>query len=90
MSAAWEGPDEVRAMRQFQRVYDCGPRACYEMLRELTADPVARQDIDCLLERYARITPKMIDSLDGRRLRTPIFVVDDDTVLSNQTMRGAA
>lgn len=74
--SAWTGPDEIRAMRQFQRVYDCGPRACYEMLRELAADPVARQDIDALLERYARLDPGIIAALNGRDLRPPVFAIE--------------
>ncbi len=78
MSAAWNGPDELRAMRRFQRVYDCGARAFYELLRELAADPVARQDIDALLERYSRLDPQIVAALGGRDLHPPVFVVESE------------
>ena len=97
MSAAWEGPDELRAMRQTQRVYDCGPRACYELLRELAADPVTRQDLNILLARYARLDPGTVAALDGRRLKLPIAVVaggvggeGDGVGTPAPPMRGAA
>lgn len=90
MSAAWNGRDELRAMRQVMQIYGCGPRSCFELLRELAADPVARQDIDALLERYSRLNPRIIDALDGRRLRPPVFVVDDNTPTSLPRIRGAA
>ena len=67
-----------------------GERPLLEFFIELAADPVTRVDIELNLARYAKLDPEIVAALGGRELHPPLVVIDDDTVLVNQTIRGAA
>ena len=91
--SVWQDTDAVRITRDVQRLYELGPRPIYEFLAEVAADPGVRLNIEICLERYARLTPEMIDAVGARELRPPVFAVESDGVVAKQPahpVRGAA
>ena len=79
-SEPWRGADLLRITRQVQRLHDIGPRATYEFLKELAADPLVHDDIDLLLPHYCRLDPGTVKALDARDLRLPIAVIENGEI----------
>ncbi len=91
--STWIGADAVRITRQVQRLHDLGPRPLFELLAELGADHFVRDDLEHLLDRYARLDPGLVAALGGRELKPPVFVVAESgqrSLEANQRVRGAA
>ncbi len=69
----------VRLGRQVHRLHLLGERTLLEFLIEFVGiDDNLSFDLGLLLDRYGRLTPEMIDALDGRELQMPLAVVVRD------------
>ena len=69
----------VRMARQVHHLHQLGERTLLEFLIEFVGiDDNLSFDLGLLLDRYGRLTPEMIDALDGRELQMPLTVVVGD------------
>ena len=67
----------VRLGRQVRHLHQLGERSLLELFIEfIGADDNLMFDLQILLDRYARLTPEMIDQLDGREIRDGPVVVE--------------
>ena len=67
----------VRLGRQVRHLHQLGERSLLELFIEfIGADDNLMFDLQILLDRYARLTPEMIDRLDGREIRDGLVVVE--------------
>ena len=67
----------VRMTRQVHHLHQLGERSLLEILTEFVGiDDNLIFDLGLLLDRYARLTPEMIDRLDGREIRNDLVVVE--------------
>ena len=66
----------VRMARQIRHLHQLGERPLLELLTEFVGiDDNLMFDLALLLDRYSRLTPEMIDRLDGREIRNGLAVV---------------
>ena len=67
----------IRFGRQVRHLHQLGERTLLEFMIEFVgADDNLMFDLQVLLDRYNRLTPKMIDRLDAREIRDGLIVVD--------------
>ena len=67
----------LRLGRQVHHLHQLGERAVLELLIEFVGiDDGLMFDLRILLDRYANLTPEMIDRLDGREIRDGLIVVE--------------
>ncbi len=67
----------VRLARQVKHVHGLGERTLLEIFIELVGiDDNLMFDLQVLLDRYANLTPEMIDRLDAREIRDSLVVLE--------------
>ena len=68
---------QIRLARQVRHLHQLVERSLLELLIEFVGiDDNLSLDLGLLLDRYARLTPEMIDRLDGREIRNDLVVVE--------------
>ena len=67
----------ARLGRQVRHLHRLGERSLLELLIEFVGtDDNLMFDLRVLLDRYAKLTPEMIDQLDAREIRNDLIVVE--------------
>ncbi len=67
----------IRMARQVRHHHRLGERALLELFIEFVGiDDNLLFDLQVLLDRYANLTPEMIDQLDAREIRDDLVVID--------------
>ncbi len=70
-------PTHIRLGRQVRHLHRLGERSLFELLIEFVgADDALMFDLQLLLDRYAQLTPEMIDRLDAREIRDDFIVIE--------------
>ena len=73
----WSERDQLRLFPLIERWHRLGPRSAFELLDVLVGDdPFLADDVEHLLERYARLDPEHVAALDGRELQLPLVMVE--------------
>lgn len=72
--------DRIRLAPKVRDLHALGERPLLEFLIELSiGDDVLADDIEYLLDRYRRITPEMVVTLNAREIKTPLAVIEGGT-----------
>ncbi len=69
----------VRLGRQVRHLHQLGERSLLELFIEFVGiddNLMFMFDLELLLDRYANLTPEMIDRLDAREIRDDLVVVE--------------
>ena len=71
------GLTQIQLGRQVHHLHQLGERALLELFIEFVGiDDNLLFDLQVLLDRYANLTPEMIDRLDAREIRDDLIVID--------------